>query len=58
MNSPLSPIKYKNNKQRINFNIENIVYKSKRILKIDKSDKSDKSDNKIKRNLIKLKYFY
>jgi hypothetical protein len=57
MNSPLSPIKYKNI-QRINFNIENIIYKSKRILKIDKSDKSDKSILKLKRNLVKLKYYY
>ena len=54
MNSPLSPIKYKNI-QRINFNIENIIYKSKRTLKIHKSDKTIP---KLKRNLVKLKYYY
>jgi hypothetical protein len=54
MDSPLSPIKYKNDKQRINFKMEYLVIRSKRILKIDRSDKS----NNIKRNLVKLKYFY
>ena len=52
MNSPLSPVKYNNNKQRINFKIEDLVFKSKRYLKIDNHN------HKIKRNLVKLKYFY
>jgi hypothetical protein len=51
MNSPLSPVKNKIDKQRINFNIENLVYKSKRYLKNNNDIKL-----KIKRNLIKLKY--
>jgi hypothetical protein len=53
MNSPLSPVKNINNEQRINFKMEYLIYKSKRYLKPFKNN-----DIKIKRNLVKLKYFY
>jgi hypothetical protein len=55
MDSPLSPVKNINNQQRINFKMEYLVYKSKRYLK---PLKISKNDIKIKRNLVKLKYFY
>jgi hypothetical protein len=57
MNSPLSPVKNKIDKQRINFNLENITYKSKRYIK-NNNDINVIKIIKIKRNLVKLKYFY
>jgi hypothetical protein len=50
--SPISPIQIKT-PQRINLKINNLVFKSKRYLKIENNNIF-----KIKRNLVKIKYFY
>jgi hypothetical protein len=50
--SPISPIQIRTH-QRINLKINNLVFRSKRYLKIE-----EKNNYKLKRKLVKIKYFY